>query len=189
MKLYVWYYIWLADSWKIGEYDTICMRLYILPIGRTVPYLIYHREFQYFSRIPFLKSLLAHKEFNNIDQLENGFENCRISKWNNLCVCFSTKPELKHQTLSKSYNWRVPWTASPFLEIQDTYFNQPNMPYSCVRSDALSRTMQCRFRTLSFSMKEAQKRQNLSLLCVVCRCREGFLSECPISWIGKKMAL
>ena len=104
MLLYVWDYIWLTDSWKIGEYDTICMRLYILPIGRTVPYLIYHREFQYFSRIPFLKSLLAHKEFNNIDQLENGFENCRISKWNNLCVCFWTKPELKHQTLSKSYN-------------------------------------------------------------------------------------
>ena len=31
MLLYVWDYIWLTDSWKIGEYETICMRLYILP--------------------------------------------------------------------------------------------------------------------------------------------------------------
>ena len=31
MLLYVWDYIWLTDSWKIGEYETICMKLYILP--------------------------------------------------------------------------------------------------------------------------------------------------------------
>jgi len=32
MLLYVWDYIWLTDSWKIGEYETICMKLYILPM-------------------------------------------------------------------------------------------------------------------------------------------------------------
>ena len=30
MILYVWYYMWLADFWKIGEYDTICRILYTL---------------------------------------------------------------------------------------------------------------------------------------------------------------
>ena len=25
--------MWLADFWKIGEYDTICMMQYILPVG------------------------------------------------------------------------------------------------------------------------------------------------------------
>ena len=35
MLLYVWDYIWLTDSWKIGEYETIYKKLYILPIIMT----------------------------------------------------------------------------------------------------------------------------------------------------------
>ena len=54
MKLYVWNYIWLTDSWKIGKYETICMKLYILP-ARHIFILIHSWDIQSLVMAPCCK--------------------------------------------------------------------------------------------------------------------------------------
>ena len=55
----------MADFWKIGEYDTICMIQYILPTLLTKPS-VYIKKYREISQLRDVKDSIYYMDGNNI---------------------------------------------------------------------------------------------------------------------------